>query len=129
MNGRKLLDTNILIYLSKKEIDITSFAEKKDVLFISIITYMEALGYSFTSKREEEIISALCENLEIVNLDEFIVEKVIELRKKYKIKLPDAIIAATASVNMFNLVTHNTGDFKEILSESSIIDPLGDSLH
>ncbi len=129
MNGRKLLDTNILIYLSKKEIDITSFAEKEDVLFISIITYMEALGYPFTSKREEKIMRALCENLEIVNIDEFIVEKVIELRKRYKIKLPDAIIAATALVNTFSLVTHNVGDFKEILGESSIIDPLEDSFH
>ncbi len=129
MNGHKLLDTNILIYLSKKEIDITSFAEKEDVLFISIITYMEALGYPFISKREEKIMRALCENLEIVNIDEFIVEKVIELRKRYKIKLPDAIIAATALVNTFSLVTHNVGDFKEILGESSIIDPLEDSFH
>jgi len=47
-------------------------------------------------------------------LNEDIVAKTIELRKKYKIKLPDAIIAATALVFNLVLITHNTIDFKNI---------------
>ncbi|MFY8003432.1 MAG: PIN domain-containing protein [Chitinophagaceae bacterium] len=37
-----------------------------------------------------------------------------ELRKNFKIKLPDAIIAATAIVNELTLITRNTNDFKHI---------------
>jgi predicted nucleic acid-binding protein len=124
MNGRKLLDTNILIYLSKKEIHLSSFAQPEDELFISVITYMEALGFPFKSKKEEIIINELCENLIIINLDEHIVKEVIQIRRNNKIKLPDAIIAATAVKNQLDLITHNSGDFKSVVSESRIIDPL-----
>ena len=124
MNGRKLLDTNILIYLSKKEIHLSSFAQPEDELFISIITYMEALGFPFNSKNEEIIISGLCENLTVINLDEIIVKEVIRIRRNNKIKLPDAIIAATAVKNQLDLITHNSSDFNTVLSKTRIVDPL-----
>jgi predicted nucleic acid-binding protein len=44
------------------------------------------------------------------------------LRKKYKIKLPDAIIAATAIVNDFTLISHNFKDFLKI-TELHFINP------
>jgi predicted nucleic acid-binding protein len=50
----------------------------------------------------------------VISLDENIVQKTIELRKKYKIKLPDAIIAATALVFGLTLISHNISDFKKI---------------
>jgi predicted nucleic acid-binding protein len=124
MNGRKLLDTNILIYISKKEIQLSSFAHPGDELFISVITYMEALGFPFKSRNEELIISGLCENLIVINLEEPIINEVISLRKKNKIKLPDAIIAGTAITNNLDLITHNTEDFKSILPMANLIDPL-----
>jgi predicted nucleic acid-binding protein len=43
-----------------------------------------------------------------------IVEKTIELRKAYKIKLPDAIIAATALVNKLTLISRDTNDFRKV---------------
>jgi predicted nucleic acid-binding protein len=43
-----------------------------------------------------------------------VIAKTIELRKKYRIKLPDAIIAATAIVHELTLITRNTPDFKSI---------------
>ena len=124
MNGRKLLDTNILIYLSKKEISLSAFAKPGDELFISIITYMEALGFPFESRNEEKIITGLCENLIVLNLDETIVKEVVRIRRNNKIKLPDAIIAATARIKQLDLITHNAGDFTSILSKTRILDPL-----
>ena len=89
MSGNKLLlDTNILIYLSKNEIALDSFAKSDDLIGISVITYMEALGYSFQNKSEEEIIGALCENLKVYQLNDEIISLVISLRKEGKIKLP-----------------------------------------
>ena len=124
MNGHKLLDTNILIYLSKNLINLSAFASPEDELYISIITYMEAMGFPFQSKKEEKIITELCKNLKVINLDESIVEEVIQIRKKYKVKLPDAIIAATTLVYKMKLITHNTADFKMVLSGKNIIDPI-----
>ena len=47
-------------------------------------------------------------------MDDNIVEKTIDVRRLYKIKLPDAIIAATVLTNNFTLITGNTKDFKNI---------------
>jgi predicted nucleic acid-binding protein len=51
-----------------------------------------------------------------------VVEACIEIRKKYKTKLPDTIIAATAIVYDLNLISHNVPDFKNI-DGLMVIDP------
>ncbi|WP_200837049.1 PIN domain-containing protein [Dyadobacter sp. 3J3] len=43
-----------------------------------------------------------------------IVDKTIDLRKKSRIKLPDAIVAATAIIYNYTLITRNISDFKNI---------------
>ena len=50
----------------------------------------------------------------IFDLSADIVSKSIQIRQKQKIKLPDAVIAATAICNGFTLVSRNTKDFKNI---------------
>ena len=45
-------------------------------------------------------------------LDDDIAEETIVIRQKYKIKMPDAVIAATALINNLTLVTANAGDFE-----------------
>ena len=54
------------------------------------------------------------DNALIINIDEDIVNQTIELRKSYKIKIPDAIIAATALTLDLELVTNNVSDFKNV---------------
>ncbi|SPD73157.1 Ribonuclease VapC1 (fragment) [uncultured Desulfobacterium sp.] len=50
MNGnRALFDSNIIIYLSKREIPL-AFVDQFDDLCISVITYMEILGFPFASQ-------------------------------------------------------------------------------
>ena len=58
-----------------------------------------------------------------MEINEFIVNKVIQIRRIKKIKLPDAIIAATASINQFDLVTCNIEDFKLVETHITIINP------
>jgi len=43
-----------------------------------------------------------------------IVKQTIQLKQEYKIKTPDAIIAATALTHTLTLITRNTDDFKMI---------------
>ena len=123
MSGKTfILDTNIIIYLSQEKMKITDFASKGDRLCISIISYMEALGFPFKNNEEELIVKSLCDTCEVFNLTKQITDKTIEIRKQTKIKLPDAIIGASALVNNSTLVTANENDFK-LIEGISIINP------
>jgi len=103
-----LLDSNIIIYLSKKLISIDDvFFDEKKTYAISIITYMEILGYSFKSKEEENTIKKILDYLKILYINKDIADKVIELKKENHIKLPDAIICSTAILNHAILVTND----------------------
>jgi predicted nucleic acid-binding protein len=111
MSGTELLiDSNILIYLSKRQLNLTSFSKPGDHLSISIITYMEVLGFPFKEQKEEELVKSICDSLDVIYIDQAIAKEVVHLRKVNKIKLPDAIIAATALVNNLKLVTRNSKD-------------------
>lgn len=123
MSGYKLLDTNILIYLSKRELLLNDLASPDDRLCISVITYMEALGYPFESQDEQEIIEKLCDNLFVLQLEDDVVKLVIEIRKLKRIKLPDAIIAASAISNKATLITRNTSDFQNVHKDLVIVNP------
>jgi predicted nucleic acid-binding protein len=61
----------------------------------------------------------------IFSLTEEVIEKTIELKRSQKIKLPDAIIAATALVNNFTLISRNDGDFLKI-KELKYMNPFSD---
>jgi predicted nucleic acid-binding protein len=58
----------------------------------------------------------------VIELERPIKLKTAEIRKVHKIKLPDAIIAATAVVYDLTLITRNTSDFKNI-NGLNVIDP------
>lgn len=81
---------------------------------ISVITRIEILGFS--PDREELlqfIIQFIGYSFEF-NLSEDVIQKTIDIRKSIKIKLPDAIIAATALCNDLILLSDNDSDFGKI---------------
>lgn len=59
----------------------------------------------------------------MVYIDQSIADRVIEIRQRKKIKLPDAIIAATALENRCDFVTRNSADFKNIDPNLHVINP------
>jgi len=128
MNG-KIVDTNILIYLSKKQLDFYKVALPNDKLFMSVITYMEVLGYRFKNSFEKDFVEKICEYIPVIGLDKSIVEKVISIRQNHKIKLPDAIILATSLVNNYSLITADVDDFLNIDRNLEIINPVNNSNH
>ena len=123
MNGKILLDSNIIIYLSKGELDRDKLFDDKKKYFISVITYMETLGFQFESPREKEFVQHILSLFNIIYIDKKIAEKVVEIRQHKKIKLPDAVIAATALVKKCELITRNDNDFKGIDDYLRIINP------
>jgi len=72
------------------------------------------LGNKKIVQKEKDAIDAFINNDVVVNLDEEIILKTISIRKKYAIKLPDAIIAATCLASNCQLITNNTKDFHKI---------------
>ncbi len=53
-------------------------------------------------------------NSSILKIDDEIIKQTIRIRKKYKLKMPDAIIAATAITNDFTLISDNDKDYLKI---------------
>ena len=123
MNGKVLLDSNIIVYLSKNELDIDKVFDDKKRYFISIITYMETLGFNFQASDEKDFVRKILSLFELVYIDKKIAEKVIEIRQNKRIKLPDAIIAATAIIKRCDLITRNTHDFKGIDNKLNVVNP------
>jgi predicted nucleic acid-binding protein len=117
MNGNKsLLDSNLIIFASKQKIDTEKLLSLYDEFYVSIITYMEVYAYEFENKDEKILIDELFANLEIVEIDRAIADQAIIYRKNKnkKIKLPDAIIPATAKHLDADLLSDDWNDFQVI---------------
>lgn len=126
MSGSLLLDSNVIIMLSRGDLPLEKIFYPKKKYLISVITYMEVLGYDFEDFREIALIKQLLNNFSIIYVDQIIADQVVLLRKQNKkIKLPDAIILATAELHQADLVTCNVSDFKGLERHIRIINPLG----
>lgn len=124
MNGNVIFDTNIVIYLSKKLLTPEKVFAENIIYSISIISKMELLGYEFKDRLEEKYISELIGSLNVIPLNDAIVNMTIAIKKTNKIKLPDAIIYATAQVMNGKLLTNNIADFEKINSTVILVNPL-----
>lgn len=109
-----LIDTNVIsrYFNDNLEENLISLLETSNFK-ISVITRIELLAWEKYNQNQLDIINDFISNCEVIALDEKIILKTIEIRKKYKIKLPDAIIAASAIVFGATLISLDT-DFKNI---------------
>lgn len=109
-----VLDSDVLINYSKEEISLDYYFHNYEKVYISVITYMEVMGFDFQNKKEEKLLKDVLKRIGMININEFIINKVIEVRKKFKIKLPDAIIFATSTHINADLITFNEEDFRKL---------------
>lgn len=121
-----LLDSNIIIYASKKENESLRLFIKKNSPEISFVSYVEVLGFNFPDKQEKIFAEDFFKHSNIHLIDLKILDSAVLLRKVKKISLADAIIAATAIVGDLTLVTHNKKDFEWIM-ELKLFDPFVDA--
>ncbi len=114
-----VIDTNILIYYLNQQLpESVKAAVDKSILSgctISIITRIEVLGWQGHTEQSLIAARALLSLFEEISLNQAIADCCIEIRKTYKIKLPDAIIAATALVQKQALMSRNEDDFIKII--------------
>jgi hypothetical protein len=114
MGKEYLIDTNILIEYTGDLLPEEAYSFVSGIIdqqfTISVINKIEVLGHNTAGLDIEEFIGLA----DVLQLTEEISNKTIKLRKVYKTKLPDAIIAATALVNKLTIITRNTKDFDKI---------------
>lgn len=81
---------------------------------VSVITEIELLLWKTPTDKDVEILHDFINDTLVFELEKEIKLKTAEIRKANKIKLPDAIIAATALTYDLTLLTRNVSDFKNI---------------
>ena len=96
LNNKLVLDTNVILYAVVNNYIVAKTLIEDNDIYISELTEIELMGYHRLSKEESQVIKALLECMTIVPLNSEIKILAIEFRRKYNLKLPDAIIAATA---------------------------------
>ena len=116
-----IFDTNVLIYLSKFILKPEQILNDENS--ISIITKIEVLGFQFLNNDERDLLLAICNELKVIRLTDLIAEETINIRQSYRIKLPDALIYATALVENVPLLTNNIKDFISIDRGVKLINP------
>lgn len=112
---RYLLDTNIVIEgVAGSDPAVTALQEAVESEWVgySAITRLELFGYPALTPEEERALSVTIEQFEDVAVTHAIIDQAIQLRRTNRIKVPDAIIAATAVVMDAVLITRNENDFK-----------------
>jgi predicted nucleic acid-binding protein len=118
--GRKeyLIDTNVAIEYIGEAMPEKALTMLDSIIdgefYISVINKIELLGFAGITENEELKFQEFINAADVLDLDENIVTSTIEIRKLYKTKLPDAIIAATVLVNNLIIITRNTKDFNKI---------------
>jgi len=115
MGKKYLIDTNSLIDAQTKKLPEKGLLFLSDIInndfTISFITYIEFLGYKDVTSASESFIALA----DVIEINKSIIDVCISIRKTKNIKLPDAIIAATAIAHNLILVSRNTSDFKDIV--------------
>ena len=112
MSGINIVsDTNPLIYLLNGDTKAAAFLNGKQV-WISVISELELFGKKGLSKDETNEIELLIENCFVADINEAIKQITKRLLQLPGIKLPDAIIAATAIYLDMPLLTYDAGFYK-----------------
>jgi len=104
-----LFDTNIVIDALNGISAADEEYSRHTIVHISIITWMEVMVG--VDERSEMTAAFLRDNFVIQPITQDVAEKAVALRKQYRMKLPDALIWATAWVHSATLVTRNSKDF------------------
>lgn len=111
-----VVDTNVLIYYLDNTLTLDSRRTFEDIVrqelgFINTITYIECLTIS--SEKQEEILRMrqLVESFSQVRITDGLVEDAVDLCQRFKLRAPDALVAATALALKCPLMTFDSGVF------------------
>ena len=109
MNGKGfLLDTNAIIQLLKGNVELLSIISGADFISASIISELEYFSFSGLSEEDVSLYKTFRSRIHVYGVpsdDPTFTCLVVSARKKYGMKLPDSLIAATARANDLTVLT------------------------
>jgi hypothetical protein len=111
MVGKYLIDTVIIIDHLNGITKATQWLNKNKDSYISPITRAEVL--TGAEEKEKHSIKILLDSFETLAINNEVADLAAELRKKHRLKLPDALQAALAVIYKVELATRNTKDFNK----------------
>jgi tRNA(fMet)-specific endonuclease VapC len=109
MSGKRfLLDTNAVIALLAGNAQVVDLLRDADWIGISIVTRLEFLAFSGLTDADRDLFSQFVQRVDVIGLgasDDGLLERIIAVRLQHRLKLPDAIVVATAMIAMADLVS------------------------
>lgn len=105
MNGKEILvDTNIFLYLLKGNDTLEEILQGKKI-YVSFMTELELIGFKDMTAKEAKQIESLLDECLIISMNNSIKETYVTVRRKYNLRLADAVIVATAIASNIPLIT------------------------
>jgi predicted nucleic acid-binding protein len=124
--ARYIIDTNVVDYFLMNDLSErgTKLLVKviDEVPVLSVISEIELRCWQ-TDEFTMQLVKNFVSDSVVININDKIIAHCVELRKTKKIKLPDAIIAATALAYNLTLLTNNEKDFSNI-NELTVVNPI-----
>jgi tRNA(fMet)-specific endonuclease VapC len=110
MNGRIFLDTNAVIALMSGNYNVLQTVNQAQWIGISVISEIEFLSFPKLSQRDKELFQKFKSRIEVLDLqsnNESLLTEIYAIRAKYKVKLPDVVIAASAVYSEATLLSND----------------------
>lgn len=124
MSGKHLLlDTNAVVALLQGDVRLVRLLRQAEWIGISVISRIEFLVFSGLTESDRRLFQQFLQRVEVVGLaadDTALTEQIIAVRRQYRLKLPDAVIAAMAIRKDAALVTADRG-FSKMADDLTVI--------
>jgi len=115
---RYLIDSNLFLYAAAKESLAVAFLDsaiEAEWAGYSTISRLELFGFPDLKEEDEGKLKDLLDCFSELGVTAEVVDRAIAIRReRRRIKIPDAIIAASALTMNAKLATRNTDDFRNI---------------
>ena len=107
---RCVLDTNAVVSLLNGNLDLAKRLESAAYVGISVVSYLEFLAFEGLTDADRGSFAQFCSRVEVVPLacDDDIAVMALMLRTQQRLKLPDAVIGATALCRNAVLITNDS---------------------
>ncbi len=108
--SRYLLDTNALVALLQGNQELLGLTQAAQWLGLSVINVLEFLGFEGLSSHDRDLLSQFVERVTVVDLvhsNSELMEGIAALRQSRALKLPDAIVMASAAVHQATVLTND----------------------
>jgi tRNA(fMet)-specific endonuclease VapC len=126
MAERYLIDTSCVIKYLNGTFPIEGQSFLNEILdkesLISFISEIELQVWNPSNPDDLQIYQSFVFKSTIIGIQDGLIPETIRIRKFYRLKLPDAMIAATAIINDMTLIGDNDKDFLQV-NELKYINP------